>query len=192
MSRRIHSFAPAHMPVNPLLSRLSKVTRCLNEKLEAPTPLAKRSKMVAPRPPALRSGPSWSSTIAPSSSLREELRLHACYIRDTIAPMLTQRPFLPAPELRLLETILTKVAQVQMRLDLLRYSRMEKALMLITDGKLAWPTDIINQARELLERWEADLGSLVDLRADLYAPGGRMEGLRLTADQVDASLHMQR
>jgi len=140
--------------------------------------------MVAKRPPLPQSGPSWLP-LSPLASIREELRLHSRYIRDTLAPMFAHGPILPAPEIRLLATVLEKVEQMHMRLDYLRYSRMEKALMLITDGTLAWPTDIVDQARELLRTWESALGPLHDRRADLYAPGGRMEGLRESTQYQD-------
>lgn len=140
--------------------------------------------MVVTRPPPSRSGPSWLP-LSPLGSIREELRLHARYIRDTLAPMLAHHPILAAPELRLLATVMRKVEVMHMRIEYLRYSRMEKALMLITDGTLAWPTDIVDQARELLESWESALGPLRDRRADLYVPGGRMEGLREMTQNQD-------
>lgn len=126
--------------------------------------------------------------------------MHASHIRDNLAPMLAHNPVLDASERTILEQALAKIGHTKMKLDLLRFSHMEKALMLITDGTLAWPTDIVDQAKELLERWEVKWGSLLyDLRANLFMPGARMEGLRESVsrsngmavdnDQDDASSH---
>ena len=66
-----------------------------------------------------------------------------------------------------------------MTLDLLRSSRIHKALMVIVATEDAsWPMDILVRAEELITKWEDELGPLKNLRADLYGPGGRMEGVR--------------
>ena len=66
-----------------------------------------------------------------------------------------------------------------MTLDLLRSSRIHKALMIIVATETAsWPMDILVRAEELITKWEDELGPLKNLRADLYGPGGRMEGVR--------------
>ena len=66
-----------------------------------------------------------------------------------------------------------------MTLDLLRSSRIHKALMVIpATGDAFWPMDIQVRAEELMAKWEDELGPLKNLRADLYGPGGRMEGVR--------------
>ena len=66
-----------------------------------------------------------------------------------------------------------------MTLDLLRYSRMEKALMVIVaTGATCWPMEVVVSAEEMIQKWEDQLGPLKDLRADLYGPGGKLEGMR--------------
>ena len=37
------------------------------------------------------------------------------------------------------------------------------------------------KAEELITKWEDEMGPLKNLRADLYGPGGRMEGIRKIA-----------
>ena len=71
-----------------------------------------------------------------------------------------------------------------MTLDLLRFSRIEKALMVIANtGQSCWPMEVVVQAEELIQRWEDQLGPLKNLRADLYGPGGRLEGIRKIVDK---------
>ncbi len=66
-----------------------------------------------------------------SPSLRDELRLHARYIRDTLVPLLSRQPRVTHSDRVLLRSIFRKLESTHVTLDLLRYSRMEKALMVI-------------------------------------------------------------
>ena len=66
-----------------------------------------------------------------SLSLRDELRLHARYIRDTLVPLLSRQPGLTQSDTVLLRSIFRKLESTHFTLDLLRYSRIEKALMVI-------------------------------------------------------------
>ena len=113
------------------------------------------------------------------ASVREELRLHSRYIRDTLVPLLAKEPRLNPSDSVCLRSILKTLETIPMTLGLLRYSRIEKALLVITaTGNSCWPIDILVQAEELITKWEDELGPLKNLRADLYGPGGRMEGVR--------------
>lgn len=51
-------------------------------------------------------------------------------------------------------------------------------MVIAATGNSYWPMEILEHAEELITRWEDDLGPLKDLKADLYGPGGRMEGVR--------------
>lgn len=119
------------------------------------------------------------SPLSEGASLREELLLHSRYIRDTLVPGLVVQHKLKRSDYVCLQSILKTLDTIQMTLDLLRYSRIEKALMAIAGtGNICWPVDILEHAEELIEKWEEKLGPLVKLRADIYGPGGRMEGVR--------------
>lgn len=119
--------------------------------------------------------PSWCK----GASIREELRLHSRYIRDTLVPLLAKQCSLNRSDHVCLHSIFTALDIIPMTLDLLRYSRIEKALMVIAaTGNICWPRDILEHAEELIAKWEEELGPLRNLRADLYGPGGRMEGVR--------------
>ena len=66
-----------------------------------------------------------------------------------------------------------------MTLYLLRYSRIEKALIVIVATRATcWPMEMVVPAEEMIQKWEDQLGPLKDLRADLYGPGGRLKGMR--------------
>ena len=66
-----------------------------------------------------------------AASLRDELRLHARYIRDTLLPTLSPLSKLAHSDHVLLRSIFKSLDSTHITLDLLRYSRMEKALMVI-------------------------------------------------------------
>ena len=79
-------------------------------------------------------------------------------------------------DMALLRSTLLKVNAISANLDVLRFSRIEKALLLISTP--GWPADIAAMARKILVRWEDALGPLQELRADLWGIGGRLEGVR--------------
>ena len=112
-------------------------------------------------------------------SVREELLLHSRYIRDTLAPLLAKQPKLNHSDSVCLQSIFKSLDSIPVTIDLLRYSRIEKALMVIVAaGNVYWPMDIVVHAEKLIAKWEEELGPLKNLRADLYGPGGRMEGIK--------------
>ena len=105
--------------------------------------------------------------------------MHSRYIRDTLVPLLSHEKKLGHSETALVHFIFRKLKSTPMTLDLLRYSRMEKALMVIVaTGASCWPMDVVVAAEEMIQKWEDQLGPLKDLRADLYGPDGKLEGLR--------------
>ena len=112
-------------------------------------------------------------------SVRDDLRLHSRYIRDTLVPLLSREQKLSHSDMALVHFIFKKLKSTLMTLDLLRYSRMEKALMVIVaTGASCWPMEVVVSAEEMIQKWEDQLGPLKDLRADLYGPDGKLEGLR--------------
>lgn len=111
--------------------------------------------------------------------IREELRTHSRYIRDNLMPLVGRNGRdcgLNSRDLALLRSTLLKVNAIPVTLDVLRFSRIGKALVLISTP--GWPADIAAMARKILVRWEDALGPLQELRADLWGIGGRLEGVR--------------
>lgn len=119
------------------------------------------------------------SALLKRASIREELRLHSRYIRDTLVPLLAKQSQFSHTDCVCLHSIFRTLDGIPMTLDLLRYSRIEKALMVIAaTGNACWPMDILVHAEELIAKLEDELGPLKNLRADLYGPEGRMQGVR--------------
>ena len=52
-----------------------------------------------------------------------------------------------------------------------------------------WPIELVVKAEELIQKWEDKLGPLKNLRADLFGPGGRLEGVRKITDGKKAGLY---
>lgn len=113
-------------------------------------------------------------------SIRDELRTHSRYIRDTLAPIVAVdgKSSLSQNDLSVLRATLVRVDTIPMTLDLLRYSRIHKALVQIVAAGAGWPLEIVVQADDILMRWEIILEPFQDLRADLWGLGGRLEGLK--------------
>lgn len=112
--------------------------------------------------------------------IRDELRTHSRYIRDNLIPLVIrgEEGQLNNRDMALLLSTLNKVNKLPVTLDLLRFSRIEKALLEIVEADVEWPAGIAAQANYILLKWEDELGPIHDLHADLWAPGGRLEGVR--------------
>ena len=78
--------------------------------------------------------------------IRDELLQHSRYIRDYLAPILADHATLPAIELALMSSIIKRVGAVPMTIELLRYSRIEKALnFVVYEAQECWPSDIVSE-----------------------------------------------
>lgn len=129
--------------------------------------------------------------------IKDELRELSRYIRDILAPLVARggENNLNQVQLSRLYAILTHIDVLPMSLDLLRYSRIHKALIDIAAAGKGWPLEVVIQADDILMKWEITLGPLQDLQADLWGPGGRLEGLkkiksRRDADEVSGSFRV--
>ena len=116
--------------------------------------------MVSPNPPQRRPATAHSLHEMKSSwafantsvSTQDELLQHSRYIRDYLAPLLAKQPSLPNSEMALLSSVMNRIAAVPMTIDLLRYSRIEKALMVVAcTAQECWPADLVS------ENWPAGL-----------------------------------
>lgn len=120
---------------------------------------------------------------------RDELRTHSRYIRDNLVPLVACEGEcqLNNRDLALLHSTLDRVDAIPMTLSLLRYSRIEQALLRISPACTKWPAEIAWQAEKILLKWKDELGPLNNLRADLWGPGGRLEGVRKLERQPDGT-----
>lgn len=122
-------------------------------------------------------------------AVRDELRTYSRYIRDNLVPLVACEGEcqLNNRDLTLLCSTLDRVDAIPMTLSLLRYSRIEKALLRISPTCTKWPAGIARQAEKILLKWEDELGPLQNQRADLWGPGGRLEGVRKLEKPPDST-----
>lgn len=120
-------------------------------------------------------------------AVRDELRTHSRYIRDNLFPLVACEGEcqLNNRDLDLLRSTLDRIDAIPITLSLLRYSRIEKALLRVSPTCTKWPVEIARYAEKILLKWEDELGPLQNLRADLWGTGGRLEGLRKLEKRPD-------
>ena len=121
-------------------------------------------------------------------STSDELLGHSRYIRDFLAPMLDPNGHIPNSEVNLLLSVMDSLKKIKVTLALLRYSHIEKALLSISrDQNKTWPVDIVFKARNILRKWEMELGhDMTSVRADFFGIGGRLEGVEATSEGIMA------
>ncbi|KAI4270493.1 MAG: hypothetical protein L6R35_006607 [Caloplaca aegaea] len=113
---------------------------------------------------------------------KEDLLAHSRYIRDTLVPRLAKGSNVVLGkstfDLAPLRSALEELHKSPMTVEILSFSRIEKALQKIVEARgSGWPPDIVSKARDLTVRWEESLGSLQRVKTDLWGLGGRLEGL---------------
>ncbi|KAL9048970.1 MAG: hypothetical protein Q9206_005759 [Seirophora lacunosa] len=113
---------------------------------------------------------------------KEDLLAHSRYIRDTLAPRLIKESNIfsgdHAVDLTPLRLALEELHKSPMTVEILSFSRIEKALQNIVGAQGGgWPPDVVRKARDLIARWEESLGPLQRVKTDLWASGGRLHGL---------------
>lgn len=118
-----------------------------------------------------------------------ELRNDARWIRDSLGPLLAQEGPLTVDSLTLscVGELLQDLEHTAVTIDMLRFSRIDKALVEIWKNGSLWPADIVLRAKELVICWEDVLGPLKNLRAELWALGGRLEDVRRVKPWKDDS-----
>ncbi|SLM41364.1 SRA-YDG [Lasallia pustulata] len=109
----------------------------------------------------------------------QALQYWARWIRDVFAPILARESYTSLGENNLSNFLLffAGLRYTTVTVDCLRNSRIHSALAHIVEQNMMWPDWIVHEAQELLQDWEKELGSLRSIRADLWGPGGRLEGV---------------
>ncbi|KAL8704758.1 MAG: hypothetical protein Q9201_002105 [Fulgogasparrea decipioides] len=110
---------------------------------------------------------------------KQDLLAHSRYIRNTLAPRVAKdhdlRDGRYTWDMTSLRSLLDELENTSITVEILRFSRIEKALQRIV-ADIGWRPDIVIKARNLLARWEELLGPLQRVRTDFWATGGRLEG----------------
>ena len=78
-----------------------------------------------------------------------------------------------------LNALLSKLLEStpSLRIETLRVSRIHRAVALITDKGTRWPAKLIDLSKQIVHAWTRKFGSLSEIRADPYEPGGRLYGI---------------
>ncbi|KAI9802143.1 MAG: hypothetical protein M1833_002064 [Piccolia ochrophora] len=107
-----------------------------------------------------------------------ELQARSRYIRDTLSPLVasTGGIALSRGTFASLLLLLTKLDDCSVDVDMLRVSRIDKALLDICSLGSRWPDALVDEAKRITEKWEIEFGKLGDIRAALWEKGGRMAG----------------
>lgn len=110
---------------------------------------------------------------------KEDLLAHSRYIRDTLAPRIAKgnNPVSgkDAFDLTNLRSALEELHKSPVTLEILSFSRIEKALQKIVEAHGGdWPPDIVTKAKDLIARWDESFG-LQRVRTDLWGQGGPLE-----------------
>ena len=116
------------------------------------------------------------------------LRVNARYIRDALGPLVAREGgevLIPTTMAELL-AFFGDLERTVITIDMLRYSRLEKAMMEICGPGTRWPPGLIKMAEDAINRWEGSLGPLKCVRAHLWDSGGRLEGVIKVAVQPQA------
>lgn len=124
--------------------------------------------------------------LAMAPSVKEILLTHSRHIRDVLAPVVAREGGrLNDPQTASLNAIFASLSTVKITVEMLRYSRMDRALTVISMEGSAWQGPYQLLAEALLANWEQSLGPLRNIKADLWGPGGRLEGIKKVQSKDD-------
>ncbi len=107
------------------------------------------------------------------------LRVIARHIRDALGPLVAREggEVLSTTNIAELLAFFGDVKKTAMTIEMIRYSRIEKAMMEICGPGTRWPPDLIKRAEDVIDRWERSLGPVKYVKANLWGPNGRLEGV---------------
>ncbi|KZF24049.1 hypothetical protein L228DRAFT_281161 [Xylona heveae TC161] len=107
---------------------------------------------------------------------REELRAQARYIREKLGPLVIRdgADILHRDSLENVEAFFSELARTEVDIDILRFTRIDKALLEMSAMGSRWPTYLVDMAESTVREWEKRLGDIRHLRTALWAPSGRM------------------
>ena len=110
---------------------------------------------------------------------QEELRCWSRYVRNNLVCKVAcyGEEALTAPMVESVRGFIARLKNIEVKIEVLRYSRIHLALMEISAVGSRWPSALISASEEILRAWQDQLGSLSDVRGDIWGPGGRLEGV---------------
>ncbi|KAK6001848.1 hypothetical protein QM012_002338 [Aureobasidium pullulans] len=112
------------------------------------------------------------------------LKGRVSWIRDELDPLVardgpdTLRPDTVITLFKLFEQLRTS----DLTLDIIRDSRIHLALIEISRRATRWPVRLIDEAEEIVLKWECEWGPLSSIKVNLYDTGGRLHGISTPED----------
>ena len=114
------------------------------------------------------------------AQVQDEFLTYSRYIRDTLQLLVARhgQAGLNKRDISNLHSVLNIVYATPITPSLLFFSRIDKAMMTITENPANWPADIVSRAQGILHKWTATLGSMDRLEPDLWVHDRGLEGIR--------------
>ncbi|CAD0095890.1 unnamed protein product [Aureobasidium vineae] len=112
------------------------------------------------------------------------LKGRVSWIRDELDPLVardgpnTLRPDTVIVLFRFFEQLRTSY----LNLETIRDSRVHLALIEISRRATRWPVRLIEEAEEIIFKWESEWGPLSSIKVNLYDTGGRLHGISTPED----------
>ena len=107
-----------------------------------------------------------------------EIRRRSTHLRYTLGPAVCRlgEKVCNREQVADIRVFLINLEKTVLDLDTVRRTRIDKALIEMSDPAMGWPMSLAELSSRILETWEKRLGDVRDLRAPLWDKGGRMEG----------------
>lgn len=112
-----------------------------------------------------------------------ELRRRARYFRNILVPAVACHGDRALTQATITDVtiFLVHLDKTPVTVEILRRTRIEKALFGVCAQSTLWPPSLFEMAQQILKKWERKLGDLSGLRSSLFEAGGRMAGCRKQA-----------
>ena len=117
----------------------------------------------------------------------DELRTWSRYIRDVLAPRVARggEEAISHVTINGIHDFLADLSGMVIDLEVLKFSKVHTALMEMVMPGSGWSLAVVSKVETLLVLWKERFGELeAAVKIDLWAPGGRMEGVVKLDDMV--------
>ena len=114
----------------------------------------------------------------------EYLKGRVSWIRDELDPLVARDgPQTLQPDtVIILFKFFEQLRTSYLSLENIRDSRIHLALVDVARRATRWPCRLIDEAEEIILKWESEWGSLSNIRVNLYDTGGRLHGVSTPED----------
>ena len=108
----------------------------------------------------------------------QEIERQAQHIRDYLSPLVSDSggTGLTSDSWSSILQVFEKLEMTSMSSDMLRQSRIDRALLEICMMGTEWPASLVERAEHILQQWEEHIGRVGELRDSLWEPGRPMAG----------------